>query len=125
MLGFLARPLRSALGVAEHEAARPVVGAEREIAGAVGAAHRVADSIEHHIEVVEGLAASVGPLTESVNRLNQTMTDLVSLLGPMAAAEHEAQKVERLFSFRRRHKPGTTQPAVAPPQTGSPSEPTT
>jgi phage-related minor tail protein len=103
MLDFFARPLRSALGFAEHAAARPVVGAEHEVAEASNAAHRVADSIEQHIQVVEGLAASIGPLTESVNQLTKTMTDLVILLAPMAAAEHEVEQVRRLFGLRR-HK---------------------
>src|SRR5690348_12057525 len=105
MLDFLARPLRSALGFAEHEAVRPVVGAEHEIAEASRAAHRIADSIEQHIQVVEGLATSIGPLTESVNQLTKTMADLVTLLAPMAAAEHEVERVEHLFGFRRRRKP--------------------
>jgi hypothetical protein len=104
VLDFLARPLRSALGLAEYEATRPVAGAEHEMAQASSAFHRVADSIEHHIEVVEGLAASVGPLTESVNHLTETMSALVELLAPMAAAEHEVEQVERLFGFRRRRK---------------------
>lgn len=105
MLEFLARPLRSALGVAEYQATRPVAAAEHEISQASGALHRVAESIERHIEVVEGLAGAVGPLTESVNRLTETMSELVTLLSPMAAAEHEVQRVERLFGFRRRHRP--------------------
>ena len=110
MLDFFARPLRSALGFAEHEAARPVVGAEQEIAAASSAAHRVADSIEQHIQVVEGLAASIAPLTDSVDKLTETMTDLVTLLSPMAAAEHEVEHVERLFGFRRHRKPTPTEP---------------
>src|SRR5579859_6355895 len=113
MLDFFARPIRSALGFAEHEAARPVVGAEREIAEASGAAHRVADSIERHIQTVEGLAASIGPLTQSVDRLTQTMSQLVALLAPMAAAEHEVKQVERLFGFRRRSKPAPPEPPPA------------
>jgi hypothetical protein len=105
MLEFLARPIRSALGFAEYEATRPVAQAEREISEAAAAVHRVAESIERHIEVVEGLAGSVGPLTESVNQLTETMTALVTLLSPMAAAEHDVERVERLLRFRRRRKP--------------------
>jgi hypothetical protein len=111
MLEFLARPIRSALGVAEYQATRPVQAAEHEIAQSSGALHRVADSIERHIEVVEGLARSVGPLTESVNQLTQTMADLVALLSPMAAAERQVQQVERLFGFRRRRKAPASVPA--------------
>src|SRR5690242_21826403 len=115
MLEFFARPIRSALGFAEQEAARPIVGAEHEIAEASSAAHRVADSIERHIQTVEGLAASIGPLTQSVDRLTETMTDLVTLLAPMAAAEHEVEHVERLFGFRRRRKPAPPAPPPEPP----------
>jgi phage-related minor tail protein len=95
MLEFLVRPLRSALGVAEHEAVTPFETTEREIADAADAVRRASDSIEHHIEVVEGLATAVGPLTDSVNRLTATMSDLVVLLAPMAKAEHEAAAVDR------------------------------
>jgi hypothetical protein len=115
MLEFFARPIRSALGFAEHEAARPVAGAEHEIAQASSAAHRVADSIEHHIEVVEGLAASIGPLTESVSRLTETMAELVTLLAPMGAAEREVEHVERLFGFRRRRRPPAPPAPPTPP----------
>ena len=120
MLEFLVRPLRSALGVAEHEVVSPVGRVEHDMADAVNAVHRAAEAIEHHIEVVEGLATSVGPLTESVNQLTETMGDLVRLLAPMAAAEHDVERVERLFSFRRRRKQVTgaddpTPPADEPP----------
>ena len=112
MLEFLVRPLRSALGVAEHEVVAPVARSEHEIQDAVAAIHRMADSIEHHLEVVEGLATSVGPLKDSVNNLTETMGELVKLLAPMAAAEHDVERVEHdvervehLFGFRRRRKP--------------------
>ncbi len=102
MLEFLVRPLRSALGVAEHEVVTPVGRVEHDMADAVNAVHRAAEAIEHHIEVVEGLATAVGPLAESVNQLTDTMGDLVKLLAPMAVAEHDVERVERVFGFRRR-----------------------
>jgi hypothetical protein len=78
---------------------------------AVRAIHRVADSLEQQVRVVDGLADSVGPLTESVNRLNATMIDLVTLLSPMAAAERDVQDVERFLRFRRRKQaPPTATP---------------
>jgi hypothetical protein len=115
MLEFLVRPLRSALGVAEHDFVAPVERSEHEIADAVNALHRAADSIEHHIEVVEGLATSVSPLTESVNRLTETMAELVKLLAPMATAERDVERVEHLFGFRRRRRP--VKPPAQPPET--------
>ena|SRR5947209_1637640 len=105
MLEFLVRPLRSALGVAEHEVAAPVVRSEHEIHDAVAAIHRVADSLDRHLEVVEGLATSVGPLGESVDRLTATVDELVKLLAPMGAAERDVERVEHLFGFRRRRRP--------------------
>ena len=106
MFDFFARPLRSALGIAEQEVTAPILDAEREIVAAAAALERATKSIEHHVEVVEGLATSVGPLTESVNQLTATMANLVTLLGPLAAAEHEVQRAERLFGLRRRRRPG-------------------
>lgn len=105
MLEILLRPLRSALGVAEHEATAPLAGTEREIGDAVEAIHRAADSIERHVEVIEGLATSVSPLTDSVNRLTATMAELTAILAPLAKAEREVQQIERRFGFRRRHEP--------------------
>jgi hypothetical protein len=122
MLDFFARPVRSVLGVAEQEAAKPVGAIEHEILEAVRAIHRVADALEHQVQTVDGLAAAVPTLTRSVNNLNETMTALVTLLAPMAAAEREVQHVERFLGFRRRKHahPSATPAAGAPP----PPEPT-
>ena len=107
-LAFL--PLRLVARLAERELASPLEETERDVLNAVNAIHRAALSIEHHVEVIEGLATSVGPLTDSVNQLTGTMGDLVALLGPMAAAERgieragrEVERAERFFRFHR-HK---------------------
>jgi hypothetical protein len=57
-------------------------------------------------------------LTQSVDRLTETMQDLVKMLGPIARAEHEMQRAEHgvqqaehFFEFRRREK-------AAEPETG-------
>ncbi len=105
MLEFLFRPLRSVLGVAERELETPIVEAEREIIAAVEAIQRATESIEHHVEVIEGLATAVGPLTDSVNQLTKTLADVVTLLAPMAEAEHEVDRVKRFFGFSRHAKP--------------------
>lgn len=118
MLDFLTRPVRSVLGAAEQEAVRSAGAIEHEILEAVRAIHRVADAVEHQVQIVDGLAAAVPPLTDSVNRLNETMTALVTMLAPMAAAEHEVEHVGRFLGFRRRkHTDPPTAPAaaVAPP----------
>jgi hypothetical protein len=63
--------------------------------------------------VIESLATSVGPLTESVNRLTATMTDLVALMAPMGEAEHEVHRLGHLFS--RHHDEPRPSPETTPP----------
>jgi hypothetical protein len=105
MLEYLVRPLRSVLGVAEHEIATPLTDAEREIVAAVEAIQRATESIEHHVEVIEGLASTVGPLTESVNQLTKILADAVALLAPVADAEQEVERAKRFFGLHRQAKP--------------------
>jgi hypothetical protein len=112
VLDFVLRPLRYVLGVGESEVSKPLDEAEHELVDAVWAIHRASDSIDHHVEVIEGLATSVGPLTDSVNQLTATMADLVALLRPLAGAEHGVQRAEYLLHLRRheqepRSEPGT------------------
>ncbi len=94
MLDFPFRPLRSALDVGERVISKPLEEPEHELTVIVDAIHRTADSIEHHVEVIEGLATSVEPLKDSVNNLNATMIELVALLAPMASAGRGMQDVE-------------------------------
>lgn len=105
MLELFLRPIKSALGVVEQEVSTPLADTEREIVDAANALHRASDSIEHHVEVIEGLATSVGPLTDSVNQLTTTMVDLVSLLAPMGKAEQGVEHVEHFFGFHRHQEP--------------------
>lgn len=104
------RPLRLVARLAEQELSTPLEETEHDVLNAVNAIHRATVSIEHHVEVIEGLATSVGPLTDSVNHLTATMRDLVGLLEPMAAAERgvkraerEVERAERFVRFHR-HK---------------------
>jgi uncharacterized coiled-coil DUF342 family protein len=115
MLDFFFKPLRSLLGVAEHEveSVEPIAETEKEILDAVKALDDATKSIEHHVEVIEQLATSVDPLKDSVNSLNATMVDLVKVLAPLAAAEREAGKIEHFFG-RHRHQQPATDPTTAP-----------
>ena len=67
MLDFVFRPLRSALDVGERLISKPLEEPEHDLSVIVDASHLAADSIEHHLEVIEGLATSVEPLNDSVN----------------------------------------------------------
>lgn len=114
LLNLFFRPVRSALGLAEHEVTAPLEETEREIVDAAGAIHRASESIERHVEVIEGLATSVGPLTESVNQLTATMVDLVTLLAPMGKAERGVERAEHFFGFHRHDE--ASGPDVATPE---------
>jgi phage-related minor tail protein len=100
MLDFVTRPIRQIFGGTEQEIVETVHEThdiERDMLGAVEAIEHATSSIERHVEVIESLATSVDPLRASVDRLTDTMQELVAVLGPLASAEHEAQKVGRLF----------------------------
>jgi hypothetical protein len=82
MLDFVTRPIRSALGLAKHEVVAPIQESrdiEAHILEAVHAIHSATASIEQHVEVIETLATSVAPFGASVDRLTDTMQDLVRL----------------------------------------------
>lgn len=105
MFDLLVRPLRSIFSVVEHQLPAALGGPERELLGSVHATQRATDSIEHHVEVIEGLATSIAPLTDSVNHLTATLADLVVLLAPPAEAEREVARVEHFFGRRHRGEP--------------------
>jgi len=100
--------LRSILGAAEraetdvatHSPLQEVQRLEEKLEQAVAAAHRAAESLERHVAVVEKLADSLGPLSESVTRLTEQLNSLMKVTLPVAAAEHELSRVERLFGRR-------------------------
>jgi hypothetical protein len=113
MLDFVVNPLRSSLrsflGIAEHEAAEttPVQKTEEDLPAVAHAIKGVTESIEHNVAVIEQLAeqltTTVGPLKDSVDNLTATMTDLLKLLGPIAAAERGVHDVEHFFGRHRHH----------------------
>ena len=78
---------------------KPLEQPEHELTLIVDVIHRAADSIDHHVEVIEGLATSVEPLKDSVNNLNATMIELVALMAPMASAEHACRTSSMAFTM--------------------------
>ena len=116
MLDFVTSPIRSVLGVAEHEVVAPLQATreiEAHILEAVTAIHHATASIEQHVAVIETLATSVAPLGASVDRLTDTMRDLVELMAPMGAAEREVKHVEHFFGRHRHRKPSDQAPDEA------------
>jgi hypothetical protein len=117
MLDSLTGAIRSAIGAAEKDAVRhsPLHEPEEltgELREAVGAMHRAAESLERHVEVVESLAVSLTPLTESVTKLSDQIGQLLAVTAPMAAAERDVSRAAHFFGRRRRAQP----PAEGPEQ---------
>jgi methyl-accepting chemotaxis protein len=106
MLDFLTQPIRWVLGQGERDVVRAVRDTrdlEENVLDAVQAIENATTSIEQHVAVIETLATSIDPLRASVDRLSTTLEELVRLLGPLAGAEHEVERVGRFF-HRRRHE---------------------
>ena len=100
MLEFVIGPIRSVLGVTEREVVESVQEArdiEANMLDAVQAIENATASIEHHVEVIETLATSVDPLRASVDRLTDTMQELVAVLHPVATAERDVHRMGRFF----------------------------
>ena len=121
-------PLRSILGTAEHEVLEHTPMAEtRDIEArlleAVTAVHRATDSIERHVEVIETLAQSLPPLTESVTRLTNQLGELLTLTAPLAAAERDVSRVTHLFG-RHHHEEAAPEPEGPPAPPTPPTPPT-
>jgi hypothetical protein len=102
--------VRSAIGAAEHvevdveadvETHSPVE-IEDKLDEMIAALHRAADSAERHVDVIETLAQSLVPLTESVTRLTNELDQLLEVTAPLLAAEHDVSRVEGFF-HRHRH----------------------
>ena len=110
MLDWARAALRSAIGAAESVEVdveadvttySPTV-VEGKLDEAIAAVHRAAEAAERQIDVLDGLARSLVPLTESVTRLTDQLNALLEVMAPIAAAEHEAS---RLSGLLHRHRP--------------------
>jgi len=106
MLDSVRGTLRHAIGAAEHvesdvESHTPA-SIESKLDELIAAMHRASDSAERHVEVVEGLAQSLVPLTDSVTKLTDQINLLLTVTAPLAAAERDVSRAEGLF---RRHRP--------------------
>jgi hypothetical protein len=128
-------PLRSLFGAAEraesdverHTPTREVARIEAKLEEAVAALHTAADSVERHAAVIEALADSLPPLTESVTHLTNQLQDVIRITAPLAATERELSRMERLFGRRRRSSAppsGPEPPTASGPATPEPESPT-
>jgi ABC-type transporter Mla subunit MlaD len=112
--------LRSALGVAEQEqgdllAHSPAARAEEKLDRLGHVLQGAAQSAERQVELLDGVARALPALTEEVSALTaqvnamneqavsltRQLEELIALLAPLADAERDVSRIERLF--RRRH----------------------
>jgi chromosome segregation ATPase len=118
--------VRSALGisqraeaeVAEANPLRETQELEDKLDETVAAVHRACESIERHADSIGALSDSLPALTESVSRLTDELTRLLRVTAPLAAAEREASRLDRLL---HRHP---QQPPAPPPAPGEGAEAT-
>jgi hypothetical protein len=119
MLDSLRGAIRSAIGAAEHvetDVKRAESGVERhnplglerqldaKLDETLAALHRACGAAERHVEVLEGVAESLVPLTAAVEKLTVELNLLLGVLAPVAAAERDVSRIEGLFHRHRRHE---------------------
>jgi hypothetical protein len=100
---------RTVLGAAEtaatHTPLQDARMAEHGIEELIHAMHRVADSTEKHVELLDGLAQTIGPMGDKVTVLSGQVDELMAVLAPLAAAEKDISRVEHLFGRHRHREP--------------------
>jgi chromosome segregation ATPase len=115
---------RAETEVAHTEALFEPQELEARLDDALAAIRRASDSLERHAEVLETLTDSLPALTESVTRLTEQLGHVMQVTAPLAAAEREASRLDRIL--RRRAQSPVAQPEAAaeqPPAEEPPSEP--
>ena len=139
-LDAIGSTVRSVLGASERvesDAVRAApLGDARELAAkldqAVASVERACESLERHAEVLGVLSERLPPLTDSLPPLTESVTRLTDQLGrvmevtaPLAAAEREASRLDRLLR-RRGQTPATATSAPEPeaPTAPEPEAPT-
>ena len=117
LFDFVADAARSALkllGGAEREVEQhsPI---EQPAHEAIAALHRAADSMDRHVEVLEGVAATLPALTDALVKLTEQLGDVLRLAAPLEAAEREVAGIGHLFRRHRREDPAAAPPTPTAP----------
>ena len=105
LLGFASSAVRSVLRLFDgaEQALETEPPLDDRLHEAIIVLHRTADSMEKHVEVLEGLAVSLPALTDAVAKLTEQLSELLVLAAPLEAAEREVSGIGHLF-HRRRHR---------------------
>ncbi len=94
---------------------------EAKLDDALAAIRRASESLEAHAEVLGTLSDSLPALTESVTRLTDQLGHVMQVTAPLAAAEREASRLDRILRRRAQslvahsEQPSADEPGPAPP----------
>jgi hypothetical protein len=111
--------VRSVLGVSERaeqdvaSTLRDPRQLEAKVDEAVAAIRGAAESLERHAEVLGALSDSLPALTQSVTRLTDQLGRVMEVTAPLAVAEREASRLDRLL---RRRPPRAAEPPPEGPR---------
>jgi hypothetical protein len=86
---------------------------ESKLDQAVASVERACSSLEQHAEALGALSDTLPALTESVTRLADELGRVMEVTAPLAVAEREASRLDRLL--RRRGQAPTPPPAAREP----------
>ncbi len=117
----LGAPDRAEAEVAHAEALFEPGELEAKLDDALAAIRRASESLERHAEVLGTLTDSLPALTDSVTRLSEQLGRVMEVTAPLALAEREASRLDRILR-RRAQAPAVTseQPAGdQPPLAGA------
>jgi hypothetical protein len=114
--------LRSVLGVSERAEVevvrvtplRETQQLEAKLDETVAAMQRACESLERHADSIGALSDSLPALTESVTRLTEELSGVMRMTAPLAAAERDVSRFDRLLR-RRPPAPAAPAPGPAPP----------
>jgi len=114
--------LRSVLGVSERAEVevvrvtplRETQELEAKLDETVAAMQRACESLERHADSIGALSDSLPALTESVTRLTEELSGVMRMTAPLAAAERDVSRFDRLLR-RRPLAPAAPAPGPAPP----------
>lgn len=127
-LDAIGSAVRSVLGVSERAEADvmggspvgDVRGLDARLDEAVSSVERACQSLERHTEVLGALSDSLPALTESVTRLTEELGRVMEVTAPLAAAEREASRLDRLLRRRPTAAAAPAGPVTAGAEAPSP-----
>jgi hypothetical protein len=113
-------PLRGLLSSAEREAeqtfpVQDLEGIQTQVLETVEAVRDATEQIAAHVAMLETLADSITPLTQSVEKLTVQLGLIAAVLTPMAGAERDVSRLSHLLHHRPQDDPTPAPPSSPDP----------